>query len=94
MQGDIWMESEVSKGSRFFFTVTLKSSQSSIESTLSKMSPFAKHTILFVDTLRDIIGVVDWIKEFGLRPFVVHQVSDVADEERCPHIDPILVDSG
>jgi len=89
----MWVESEVSKGSKFFFTITSQISQSSIESTLSKMSPFAKRTILFVDTLWDTTCVVDRIKELGLRPFVVHQVVEVADKERCPHIDTIVVDS-
>jgi osomolarity two-component system sensor histidine kinase NIK1 len=93
MQGNMWVESEVSKGSRCFFTITSQISQSSIESMLSKMSPFAKRTILFVDTLRDTTGVVDRIKELGLRPFVVHQVLEVAEKEQCPHIDTIVVDS-
>lgn len=93
MQGNMWVESEVSKGSRFFFTITSQISQSSIESTLSKMSPFSKRTILFVDTLFDATGVVDRIQELGLRPFVIHEVSEVADKERCPHIDTIVVDS-
>ncbi|KAF8884649.1 hypothetical protein BD779DRAFT_1612091 [Infundibulicybe gibba] len=93
MQGNMWVESEVSKGSKFFFTITSQISQSSIESTLSKMSPFAKRTILFVDTLRDTTGVVDRIRELGLRPYVVHEVNEVADKERCPHIDTIVVDS-
>jgi osomolarity two-component system sensor histidine kinase NIK1 len=93
MQGNMWVESEVSKGSKFFFTITSQISQSSIESTLGKMSPFAKRTILFVDTLRDTTGVIDRIKELVLRPFVVHQVVEVADKERCPHIDTIVVDS-
>ena len=89
----MWVESEVSKGSRFFFTITSQISQSSIENTLSKMSPFAKRTIMFVDTIQDTTGVVDRIKELGLRPFVVRQVVEVADKERCPHIDTIVVDS-
>jgi osomolarity two-component system sensor histidine kinase NIK1 len=93
MQGNMWVESEVSKGSKFFFTITSQISQSSIENTLSKMLPFAKRTILFVDTLRDTTGVPDRIKELGLRPFVVHQVIEVADKERCPHIDTIVADS-
>jgi osomolarity two-component system sensor histidine kinase NIK1 len=93
LQGKMWVESEISKGSRFFFTITSQISQSSIESTLSKMSLFSKRTILFVDTLRDTTGVVDRIKELGLRPFVAHQAVEVADKERCPHIDTIVVDS-
>jgi len=80
MQGNMWVESEVSKGSKFFFTITSQISQSLIESTLSKMTPFAKHAILFVDTIRDTTGV-DRIKELGLRPYVVHQVTEVADKE-------------
>ena len=93
MQGNMWVESEVSKGSKFFFTITSQISQNSIESTLSKMSPFSKRTILFVDTLFDTTGVVDRIKELSLRPFVVHGVSEVADKDKCPHIDTIVVDS-
>jgi osomolarity two-component system sensor histidine kinase NIK1 len=34
-------------------------------------------------------GVLDRIKELGLRLFVFHQVTKVADKERCPHIDTI-----
>jgi osomolarity two-component system sensor histidine kinase NIK1 len=93
MQGNMWVESEVTKGSKFFFTITSQISHSTIEACLSKMAAFAKRTILFVDTLFDQTGVVDRIKELGLRPYVVHEVADVADKEKCPHIDTIVVDS-
>ncbi|KAF8990572.1 hypothetical protein BDQ17DRAFT_1371736 [Cyathus striatus] len=93
MQGNMWVESEVSKGSKFFFTITSQISHSTMEATLSKMAPFSKRTILFMDTLRDMTGVVDRIQDLGLRPVVAHQVGEVADKERCPHIDTIVVDS-
>jgi len=93
MQGNMWVESEVAKGSKFFFTITSQISHSTIEATLGKMAPFAKRTILFVDTLRDTTGVVGRIKELGLRPYAVHEVSEVADKDKCPHIDTIVVDS-
>ncbi|KIK56550.1 hypothetical protein GYMLUDRAFT_783618 [Collybiopsis luxurians FD-317 M1] len=93
MQGNMWVESEVQKGSRFFFTITSQISLSSFESTLAKMSPFAKRTILFVDTLFDTTGVVDRIRELGLEPFVVHDVSNLVDKDMCPHFDTIVVDS-
>ena len=89
----MWVESEVARGSKFFFTITSQISHSSMDNILSKMSPFAKRTILFVDTLRDKTGVVDRIQDLALRPFVVHEVSEVADKEKCPHIDTIVVDS-
>lgn len=93
MQGNMWVESEVSKGSKFYFTITSQISYSSVESTMAKMAPFAKRTIMFMDTLCDKTGVVDRIPELGLRPFVVHQLSEVADKDKCPHIDTIIVDS-
>jgi len=57
------------------------------------MSSFAKRTILFVDSLHDQTGVVDRIRELGLKPFVVHDVASLADKDKCPHIDTIVVDS-
>lgn len=92
MQGNMWVESEVSRGSKFFFTITSQISQSNLEVTLSKMQPFNKRTILFVDTLRDTTGVVQRIEELGLNPHVVHNPNEVADKDRCPHIDTIVVD--
>ncbi|RXW19832.1 hypothetical protein EST38_g6023 [Candolleomyces aberdarensis] len=60
---------------------------------LSKIQPFAKHTILFVDTLRDKTGVVQRIRELGLRPYFMHDATDVGNKETRPHIDTIVVDS-
>ncbi|KIJ97792.1 hypothetical protein K443DRAFT_681283 [Laccaria amethystina LaAM-08-1] len=93
MQGNMWVESEVSKGSRFFFTITSQISHSTLDVALSKMAAFAKRTILFADTLHDTTGVVNRIKELALKPHVVHEVREVADKDKCPHIDTIVVDS-
>ena len=89
----MWVESEVSKGSKFYFTITSQISHQSMEQTLAKMSPFANRCILFVDTLLDSTRVVDRITELGLRPYVIHEVAQVADKSACPHIDTIVVDS-
>jgi osomolarity two-component system sensor histidine kinase NIK1 len=92
MQGNMWVESEVSKGSKFFFTITSQISQNNLDATLTKMQPFNRRTILFVDTLRDTTGAVQRIEELGLNAYVVHNPNEVADKDRCPHIDTIIVD--
>lgn len=93
MNGNMWVDSEIGKGSKFYFTITSQVSQSSMESVLAKMNPFSGRTILFVDTLKDQTDVVSCIKELGLQPFVAKDVSEVANKEQCPHIDTVLVDS-
>nr|QDK64581.1 histidine kinase Sln1p [Ganoderma lucidum] len=93
MLGNMWVESEVANGSKFFFTITSQISPLSMEATLTKMQPFQKRSILFVDTMFDRTGVVQRVLELGLRPYVVHSVAEVADKTTCPHIDTIVVDS-
>jgi osomolarity two-component system sensor histidine kinase NIK1 len=93
MTGSMWVESEVSKGSKFFFTITSQIGQLSMEAMLAKMAPFGNRNILFVDSLYDNTGVVERIQELGLRPYVIHDPLEVADKATCPHIDTIVVDS-
>ena len=63
MMGNMWVESEVANGSKFFFTITSQISPLSMEATLAKMQPFQKRSILFVDTLFDRTGVVQRVLE-------------------------------
>lgn len=93
MQGNMWVESELSRGSTFYFTLSSTVSHAPLDVTVAKVSPFANRTILFVDTLYDGTGVLDRIQELGLRPFVVHGAQEVADKDKCPHIDTIVADS-
>ena len=93
MQGNMWVESEVSNGSKFYFTLTSQISPLSMDAALAKMQPFHGRTILFVDTLYDRTDVVQRIIDLGLKPYVVHDVSEVSEKTSCPHIDTIVVDS-
>lgn len=89
----MWVESEPAKGSKFFFTITSQIAQTSKESTVTKMMPFAKRTILYMDTFGDQTGVAGLITELGLRVHVAQNVSQVAKKDSLPHIDTIAVDS-
>lgn len=89
----MWVESELHKGSKFFFTITSQISNASTEATQARMSTFAKRTILYVDTLGDTTGVANQIRELGLKAHVVHDLQDAMDKEKLPHIDTIVVDS-
>ncbi len=60
---------------------------------MAKMTPFAKRSILYVDSMRDQTGVAERIEELGLKVHKVHVVSQVADKNYCPHFDTIMVDS-
>ncbi|KAK0198025.1 two-component histidine kinase Le.nik1-like protein [Armillaria mellea] len=93
MQGNMWVESEVARGSKFFFTITSQISHSSMDNILSKMSPFSKRTILYMDSLGDETGVAASIRNLGLKVHVVHSVSEVVDKAKCPHIDTIVADA-
>lgn len=93
MQGNMWVESELGKGSKFFFTVTSQMSSAHNDQILTKMQPYAQRSILFVDTSHDITGVSDRILELGLIPHTVHDVGELSEKSALPHIDTILVDS-
>ncbi|EIM84699.1 uncharacterized protein STEHIDRAFT_81369 [Stereum hirsutum FP-91666 SS1] len=93
MHGNMWVESEVGRGSKFFFTLTSHRGYMSLGALRSKMSPFANRNILFLDTKRDQTRVANRIESLGLNTHVVHDMSSVSDRESCPHIDTVVVDS-
>ncbi|KAK0462455.1 uncharacterized protein EV420DRAFT_1524924 [Desarmillaria tabescens] len=93
MKGNMWVESEVTKGSKFFFTISSRISRVSMETIMAKMAPFANRTILYVDTFKDQTGVREQMFQLGLKPYVVHSVAEVGSDPPGHHIDTIVVDS-
>ncbi|KAJ3515575.1 hypothetical protein NMY22_g14421 [Coprinellus aureogranulatus] len=64
-----------------------------MQATLANMGPFARCTILFANTVFDKTGVVDRIRKLNLRPYVVHDATEVGNKETYPYIDPIVVNT-
>ena len=93
MQGNMWVESELGKGSKFFFTITSQVSSPSLEVVLQRMAPFSGRTILYIDSSRDGEPVSKLIQNMGLKVHVVHDINAVSDRDSCPQVDTILLDS-
>jgi osomolarity two-component system, sensor histidine kinase NIK1 len=93
MQGNMWVESELARGSKFFFTVTSQMSDAPFEQIQLKMQPYIQRNVLFVDTLLDQTGVAEQVTKLGLVPYVVHDVGELQEKSQLPHIDTILIDS-
>ncbi|KAF7356398.1 Hybrid signal transduction histidine kinase J [Mycena venus] len=91
-----WVESELGKGSKFYFTIMLQINQQQLlDAMLLKLSPFTKWTILFVDTLQDASSVEERVSELSLVPVVIHNVSEVSDKRSaCTSIPSSLIRYG
>lgn len=93
MQGNMWVESDVGKGSKFFFTITSQIGSMEFESLRAKMEPFQNRTVLFLDKNFDTTGITRYIEDLGLTAHVVHDLLTLKDKKSCPHIDTIVTNS-
>lgn len=93
MQGNMWVESDVGKGSKFFFTITSQIGNMEFDLLRAKMEPFQNRTVLFLDTDFDTTGITKYIQDLGLTAHVVHDLESLKDKAKCPHIDTIVTNS-
>lgn len=89
----MWVESEVLKGSRFFFTVDSRISHMPPQGVLHKMQPFLGRNILFVDSENRYGEVAAAIEYLGLKIVPIKSANEVKNKATCPHFDATVVDS-
>jgi len=94
MNGNMWVESELGVGSKFFFTITAEISRMTTEAVQAKMQPFGKRSILFYNTVKDRSAQTTrkQLEDLGLKVTVIETTAPVRNKFTCPHYDAILVD--
>lgn len=74
MGGDLWVNSEVGKGSEFHFTCRVKLADVHAESVQQQLKPYRGHQVLFVDKSQSNAAthIGEMLEEIGLLPVVVN----------------------
>nr|XP_019015052.1 atypical/HisK protein kinase [Kwoniella pini CBS 10737]OCF53833.1 atypical/HisK protein kinase [Kwoniella pini CBS 10737] len=95
MNGDLWVESEYGAGSRFYFTTVAEMTSTPREEIMTRVAPWQGRNILFIDTLGDETGITALLAELGLKPIVIHAVSEVYNlpQQGLTMFDTMIVDS-
>ncbi|KAJ4861047.1 histidine kinase-, DNA gyrase b-, and HSP90-like ATPase domain-containing protein [Trichoderma breve] len=99
MGGDLWVNSEVGKGSEFHFTCRVKLADVHAESVQQQLKPYRGHQVLFVDKSQSNAAthIGEMLEEIGLHPVVVNSEKSSAltrlKEGGALPYDAIIVDS-
>ncbi|WVQ62174.1 uncharacterized protein L199_000312 [Kwoniella botswanensis] len=95
MSGDLWVESEYGAGSRFYFTTVAEMTSTPRDQIIERLAPWSGRNILFIDTLGDETGIATMLAELGLKPIVIHAVSEVYNlpQQGLTMFDTMIVDS-
>lgn len=98
MRGDVWVKSQYSKGSTFYFTCTVRLATSDISFIEKQLKPYQGHNVLFIDKGQTGHGkeIVAMLRQIGLVPIVVETEKSVntgGGNKVSSAYDVIIVDS-
>lgn len=97
MGGDVWVKSQYTKGSTFFFTCTVRLATTDIGFYDKQLKPYQGHEVLFIDRNRTGTGkeIALMLKQLGLAPIVVNSEETIKAQSlatKHPY-DVVIVDS-
>ncbi|EIN06496.1 hypothetical protein PUNSTDRAFT_145080 [Punctularia strigosozonata HHB-11173 SS5] len=92
MHGNMWVESELGKGSRFFFTICCPIHEGPVEE-MSRILMAGSRTILFINALGPDPDVVSQVEQLGLRTLVCPSTKMLKNKDETPKIDAVITDS-
>jgi osomolarity two-component system, sensor histidine kinase NIK1 len=93
MHGNIWVESELGKGSRFFFTICCPINHAPVRESVNRMHTYGARTVLFINSLDTDDDVVRQVEGIGLRALVCQSTEMLMNKEETPKIDAVITDS-
>lgn len=94
MNGDMWVESALGEGSKFYFTIQTKVGDIPLEVSLQRTAPFRNLNVLLLDSLHDDTGVATKLEQLGLRTFIAHDIESCSPQMQpdWPRFDAIVLD--
>jgi osomolarity two-component system, sensor histidine kinase NIK1 len=93
MHGKIWAQSELGKGSQFFFTIYCPINHASVRESVNFVHTSGARTVLVINSLGVDDDVVRQVEGIGLRALVCQSMGILMDKDETPELSAVIADS-